>query len=179
MMRYLNIALVYLLFISITGCSGCSQSGRRVSATKKDRVSDSKDHGVLVSDGSRTVVRMVKSGGVYEIPVEINGVPMHFIFDTGASSISISGAEALFLYKQGKLSDEDVVGKQNFIDATGRVSEGTVIKLHSVKLGNKTLYNVSASVVHNMEAPLLFGQSALERFGKISIDYNKGIIIFE
>lgn len=104
---------------------------------------------------------------------------MNFIFDTGASIISISATEAMFLYKQGTLKEEDFIGNVNFQDATGAISEGTIIRLKSVKIGNKTLENVRASVVHNNEAPLLFGQSALAEFGKISIDYKKNEITFE
>ena len=39
-----------------------------------------------------------------------------------------------------------------------------------IKLTIKTLENIKASIVHNMEAPLLLGQTVLEGFGKISID---------
>ena len=53
------------------------------------------------------------------------------------------------------------------------------MKLKTVEIGNRTLYNVQASIVHNMQAPLLLGQSALNKFGKISIDYNKNEITFE
>ena len=125
------------------------------------------------------IVKMAKQNGVYQIPVNINGFPMYFIFDTGASLISISATEAIFLYKQGKLSSEDVLGKSNFIDANGVVSEGTIIVLRQVKIGNKVLTNVEASVVNNLSAPLLIGQSAMEKFGKISIDYSKNEISFE
>ena len=125
----------------------------------------------------KTSVNMRKEGGVYLVPIEVNGVPMEFIFDTGASIISISAAEAIFLYKQNKLTDDDFLGTQQFIDATGNVSEGTVILLKTVRIGNKTLTNVQASIVHNLEAPLLLGQSALSRFGTISIDYNRNEII--
>ena len=122
---------------------------------------------------------MEKQNGVYRIPVAIKGVPLFFIFDTGAGLISISSTEALFLYKQGKLTSEDIVGKSNFIDTNGDVSEGTIIILRKVKIGNKVLTNVEASVVNNLNAPLLIGQSALEKFGKISIDYGKSEITFE
>ncbi len=122
---------------------------------------------------------MQKYGGVYQIPVEVNNVKMYFIFDTGASTISISETESIFLYKQGSLEDEDFIGTSNFVDANGDISEGTIINLKSVKIGNKTLYNIRASVVHNLNAPLLFGQSALEKFGKISIDNHKGEITFD
>jgi aspartyl protease family protein len=122
---------------------------------------------------------MNKSNGVYEIPTEINGIPMHFIFDTGAGLISISVTEASFLYKQGRLKDSDFVGTAKFSDANGDISEGTIILLSTVKIGNRTLRNVEASVVNNLGAPLLMGQSALEKFGKISIDYARGEISFE
>lgn len=40
-------------------------------------------------------------------------------------------------------------------------------------------YDVEASVVHNLEAPLLLGQSALSKFGKLTIDYNENKIVFD
>ena len=132
-----------------------------------------------VSSGSKTTIKIEKVNGVYQIPTEINGIPMYFIFDTGASTISISETETMFLYKQGKLFKEDIIGSANFMDANGGISEGTIIVLRNVKIGNKNLKNIKASVVHNSEAPLLFGQSALEQFGKISIDNRKGEISFE
>ena len=128
---------------------------------------------------SQTTIKMEKEGGVYTIPCTVNGIQLKFIFDTGASVISISQTEAMFLYKQGKLTADDIKGTANFSDANGDISEGTIILLSTVKIGNRVLKNIEASVVHNLNAPLLFGQSALEKFGKISIDNNRGEITFE
>lgn len=125
------------------------------------------------------IVKMVPSGGVYYVPIEINSVAMKIIFDTGASSISISETEVLFLWKQGKINGDDILGAVRFQDATGNISEGTRINLKEVKIGNRTINNVEASVVHNLEAPLLLGQSALSKFGKVTIDYKKNEISFE
>lgn len=100
--------------------------------------------------------------GVYYLKVEVNDIPMKFIFDTGASIISISQAEAAFLYKQGTLTDEDFIGNSSFQDANGNVSEGTIARLRKVKVGNIILHDVEASIVPNQRAPLLFGQSALK-----------------
>jgi aspartyl protease family protein len=122
---------------------------------------------------------MTKRSGVYFIPCKINGSEMEFIFDTGASDITMSLTEATFLYKQGTLTDDDFIGTQQYQIANGEIEEGTVVKLKTVEIGNRTLYNVQASVVHNLQAPLLLGQSALNKFGKISIDYNNGEITFE
>ncbi len=171
--------LIFILIIILPGCSGCSKSGHRDAHIANDRRSGNENPSNDRISGRRTVVKMQKNNSVYEIPTEINGIPMHFIFDTGAGLISISATEANFLYKQGTLTDADVVGSANFIDANGDISEGTIITLKTVKIGDKTLRDVEASVVHNLSAPLLMGQSALEKFGRISIDYGRGEISFE
>lgn len=111
-----------------------------------------------------------RNGGTFEIPCSINGLPLQMIFDTGASDISISSVEANFMLKNGYLSDRDVKGKQYYRIADGQISEGTVITLREVKIGEAVLKNVDASVVKSQQAPLLLGQSALERLGKITID---------
>lgn len=133
----------------------------------------------IVENIESSTIKMIPVNGVYQIPVLINGVQMSFIFDTGASIISISATEALFLLKQGKLTKEDIIGTENFSDANGDISEGTIIMLKSVKIGKNELHNIKASVVLNLSAPLLMGQSALSQFGKISIDNNTKEITFE
>lgn len=117
-------------------------------------------------------------GGVYEVACGVNGLPLKFIFDTGASSVSISSVEASFMLKNGYLSSDDIKGKEYFSTATGEISEGTIIRLKEIKVGDAVLKNVDASVVNNQQAPLLLGQSVLERFGTITIDnINSKLII--
>jgi len=131
-----------------------------------------------VSEGRNSIVKMRKSGGVYHVPCKINGTEMEFIFDTGASDITMSLTEALFLYKQNKLNDSDFIGTQQYQIADGSIHEGMKVVFREVIIGDWILSNVQASIVDNMEAPLLLGQSALSKFGKISIDYNKNEITF-
>jgi clan AA aspartic protease (TIGR02281 family) len=111
-----------------------------------------------------------KPGGTFEIPCDINGLPLQMIFDTGASDVTISSVEANFMLKNGYLSERDVKGKRYYQVANGQLSEGTVITLREVKVGDAVLRNVDASVVNSQKAPLLLGQSAMERFGTITID---------
>ena len=124
-------------------------------------------------------IKFNTDGGVLTIPIQINGEEMHFIFDTGASLISISNTEAGRLYHKGKLTESDFIGKSNFINANGDISEGTIVNLKSVVIGNRKLNNVQACIMYGQNAPLLLGQSALQKFGKVSIDYNMNEIIFE
>lgn len=174
---------IFLIFLVLLGCkrpqrahdattqsNNNSHSNRETEVTQKPENRDWKN---------TTTVKMSEYGGVYEIPIKINGTEMDIIFDTGASSISISETELYFLIKQGKISKEDFLGKAKFTDATGNVSEGTRINLKSVKIGNREVYNVEASVVPNMTAPLLLGQTALRKFGNFSINYQTNTIRFE
>ena len=116
-------------------------------------------------------VQMTKMySGIYEVACTINGLPLKFVFDTGASSVTISSVEAAFMLKNGYLTSDDIKGKEYFSTATGDIHEGTIIKLKEIKIGDAVLKNVEASVVQNQQAPLLLGQSVLESFGTITID---------
>ena len=133
--------------------------------SKVGRKADS-DEGKVVSQ-----VDMKKMyGGTYEVACSVNGLPLKMIFDTGAADVTISSVEANFMLKNGYLSDGDIKGKRNYITASGDIHEGTVLRLKEVKLGDAVLKNIEASVVHSQKAPLLLGQSVLEKFGTITID---------
>ena len=116
--------------------------------------------------------------GLYEIPCTINELPLKFFFDTGASTVTISSVEANFMLKNGYLKSDDIKGKEYYSVATGEIHEGTTIRLREIKIGDAILRNVDASVVHNQQAPLLLGQTVLERFGTVTIDnINSKLII--
>lgn len=132
----------------------------------------------VYEENNRNVLKMEVQNGVRYVWIEINGIKLRFIFDTGASSICISSAEAVVLVRQGLLQEEDFIGSEFFQDATGRISEGTKINLREVKIGNIVLENIEATVIDNVNAPLLLGQTVFERFGKIEIDNENNEIIF-
>lgn len=167
--------LSIVLFVSCAHKSGhksnAYDSGRSTNNTEQTNSSERKVKG-------HTKVRMEKAGGVYLVPIKVNGLDLKFIFDTGASSICLSSAEALVMLRQGQITQDDFVGQQQFQDATGGISVGTIIRLHTVEIGGIILRNVEANVVDNIQAPLLLGQTALSKFGKVTIDYNKNIIEF-
>lgn len=130
------------------------------------KVEEKKDGDNVVSE-----IEMKKMySGTYEIPCQVNGLPLKMIFDTGASDVTISSVEASFMFKNGYLSGKDVKGKTHYMTASGDIHEGTVLKLKEVRLGDAVLRNIEASVVGNQKAPLLLGQSVLEKFGTITID---------
>lgn len=175
-----------LVLSQLAGCSGCSRSGSHQPRRPKrkpapDTVSTRATAPPVlkqIGDGP-TEVAMEKRNGVYVVPVTINGQPMHFILDTGASLISMSTTEAEALYKQGTITSRDIIGQSQFQDANGDISPGSIVRLRSVQIGDRVLENVRANVVGNTKAPLLLGQSALSKFGRISLDYRRNVVTFD
>lgn len=123
-----------------------------------------------------TEVPFTRSGGVTKVKCEINGLPLHFVFDTGASDVSLSRVEATFMFKNNYISPEDIIGKARYIDANGDISIGTVINIRKVSFAGLDLENVRVSVVDSNKAPLLLGQSVLSRLGKVEIDYEESVL---
>lgn len=121
-------------------------------------------------------VPFVKEGGVCKVKCSINSLPLHFIFDTGASDVSISSVEATFMLKNDYLSVSDILGRRNYMTADGNITEGTVVNLRELKLGNIHLNDIKASVVKNQSAPLLLGQSVFSKLGKIEIDNERKVL---
>lgn len=174
--RYILISLcLSISSVCLFGsCAHKSGHGKRKATTSlsvQTNISEEK-----VSGSTR--VKMTQENGVYYVPVEVNGLNLRFVFDTGASAISISSAEVAVMVRQGLITNDDVLGKSQMMDANGNVNEGAIVNLKTVKIGELTLHNIKASVVDNIQAPLLFGQTALSKFGRVSIDYDKGYIEF-
>ena len=111
-----------------------------------------------------------KENGITKVKCTINGLPLYFVFDTGAADVTMSMVEANFMLKNDYIKPSDIVGSARYMDANGDITEGTVVNLRNVNFGGLELENVRASVVRNQKAPLLLGQSVLGRLGKIEID---------
>ena len=122
-------------------------------------------------------VKMIKQGGVYEIPCSVNGLKLYFIFDTGSSVVSISLTEAVLMHKYGYLASSDLTGSSYSQLADGNIIKNTTITLRELDIGGIKLYNVKASIVHSLHAPLLLGQSAIKKLGKIELNGDTLLIL--
>ena len=143
---------------------------------KKHQQEIAEDNDETVYESKTEEVPFTKEGNVCKLKCTINNLPLHFIFDTGASNVSISSVEATFMLKNDYLSASDIIGRQNYMTADGNIIEGTVINLRDVKLGNIHLNDIKASVVKNQSAPLLLGQSVFSKLGKIEIDNDNKVL---
>jgi aspartyl protease family protein len=116
--------------------------------------------------GSGAVTLDRASDGHFYADVRVNGTPVKFMIDTGASGIALTREDAR---RAGvALSSMDqVVGS----GASGEVT-GQFVTLSRVNLGTKEVRGVEAAVLNGGTQSLL-GQSFLSQFGSISIERNK------
>ncbi|MCL2860766.1 MAG: retroviral-like aspartic protease family protein [Oscillospiraceae bacterium] len=135
---------------------------------------------VASSSTSSNNIKLQKIGGVYEVPVELNGVlKINFIFDSGASDVSISPDVAATLVRTGTIRDSDWLPGAYYSFADGSTAKSARFKLRSLKIGNKTVYDVTCGIANSLEAPMLLGQSVLSKFGKYSFDYRTETLTIE
>ena len=113
--------------------------------------------GGAAARGSK-IVLTAGTGGHFLTGGSINGRPVQFLVDTGATSVSMGVADADRLgidYLRGQL-------------ARGQTANGSVtaylVKLNSVKVGEVEVFDVDASVLPVSSGPVLLGNSFLNRF---------------
>jgi len=122
---------------------------------------------------AQTIIQMVDYYGVYTIPCEVNGMKSRMIFDTGASKVSLSRSFCEILLDNDYISMSDFTGTGGMLTADGRIVDYAELLLRSVKIGEITLHDVPAVVVNSQDAPMLFGQSAIQMLGEVSIKGDK------
>lgn len=125
---------------------------------------------------SQKIILMEEDGGVYRISCSVNGAKMKMVFDTGASNVSLSMSIAKYLIDNNFIKKEDIIGKGRALIADGSSVETYRLILRDIEIDGLHLYNVEAMISSSQDAPLLLGQSAIQKLGKISIEGNRLII---
>jgi clan AA aspartic protease (TIGR02281 family) len=122
-------------------------------------------------------VLLKKNGGIFVVPVEINGaITLEFAVDSGASTVTIPTNVYNTLVRTGTINDSDIIGQGTILLADGSKSKLPVFRTRSLKVGDKTIKNVIAAVLPS-GGQLLLGQSFLARFKSWSLDNTKHVLL--
>jgi clan AA aspartic protease (TIGR02281 family) len=123
------------------------------------------------------MIAMENLGGVYQVPIRINDtITLDAIVDSGATDVGVPADVVLTLIRSKTISSEDFIGTQTYMLADGSKVPSQRFTIKSLKVGNKTLENVVASIV-SVNAQILLGQSFLSRFSSWSIDNKEHTLI--
>jgi predicted aspartyl protease len=139
----------------------------------KRRMEISKKLGEDFAAPKTAPVALKKDGGIFVVPVEINGtITLDFGVDSGAADVNVPADVFSTLTRTGTINNSDIIGQQTNVMADGRTSQSLTFMIRSLKVANKVVGNVKASVTP-ARADLLLGQSFLGRFKSWSIDNTK------
>ena len=124
-------------------------------------------------------VTVRKNGGIFVVPVEINGaITLEFGVDSGAADVSIPLDVLSTLKRTGTLKDSDIIGRSTYVLADGSKSQSVTFIIRSLKVGDRVVENVTGSVAPS-GGTLLLGQSFLGRFKTWSIDNKTQKLVLE
>jgi clan AA aspartic protease (TIGR02281 family) len=122
-------------------------------------------------------VPVTADGGVFSLPVQINGVlQMDLVLDTGAAYVMIPADVALTLKRTGTLNTGEADEIKEFALADGSVIKQRRVVLRSLQIGPARLCEVQA-IVGGLKSPLLLGQSALRRLEPWQLDTRNGRLL--
>jgi predicted aspartyl protease len=80
------------------------------------------------------------------------------------------------LAKAGVLTDADLGREVSFRMANGSKSTQQLVRLASITIGGRTVYNVAASIAPPGSPPLL-GQDFLRHFRSYTIDNSRAVLV--
>jgi hypothetical protein len=121
-------------------------------------------------------IPLIKMGGTYRLPVEVNGIlTLPFMLDPGASDVTIPADVALTLYRMGTIKDTDFLPGRMYTLADGATLRSTRFVLRSLKIGQRRMTNIPASIGRVL-SPLLLGQSFLERLGSWEMESQRQVL---
>lgn len=178
-----------LLVVLLLGAASCAKEKKALpfydTDTDTESISDTgdidstNDEYEIMGGESEVSVPFIEKGSIKYVKVSINGQPFDMIFDTGCSGTLISVAEANYLYQNGCLTNEDILGTALSKIADGSIVENMVLNLKEVIIDGKILFqNVNATVSANTTAPLLLGNEVLNRVPTYEIDNENKVINF-
>lgn len=118
-----------------------------------------------------TLLLRASEGGHFYVEAHVNGVPVNFMIDTGASDVMLSKDDA----ERVGLNPETLNYTRTYSTANG-ISKGAPIRLKHLSLGRFDLYDFPASVNGGQMSGSLLGMSALNRLGGLKVEGDEMII---
>ena len=164
------LAMVVVVAIGFASLQGVERSERRV-ATAATKHSAMRERHRSRDEADLEYVVEARPGGHYLIEAMVNGAPVDFLVDTGASDIVLTLEDAERL----GLQPETLRFTQRFATANGEV-RGAPVVLREIRIGQFSLFDVPASV---NEAPLrvsLLGMSFLEQLNGYAVENGRLIL---
>lgn len=132
---------------------------------------------IFAASASAVEIPLEKQGGVYTLPVRINGViTLNFVLDSGASEVSIPADVASTLVRTGTIKEGDFLPGKVYSLADGSTLKSPRFLIRELEFGGIKISNVPGSV-SPPAGELLLGQSLLERLDSWALDNRRHVLV--
>jgi clan AA aspartic protease (TIGR02281 family) len=118
------------------------------------------------------------AGGMIQLQAVVDGVPMEFALDSGASGVSIPQEAFDRLQREGRITEADYRHQVDVTLANGQHERVRVYMLHQISIGGRTLFGLEC-LIGKPGSSYLLGENVLQQFGSVTIDNRRGILRLE
>jgi clan AA aspartic protease (TIGR02281 family) len=174
------LAMAIVVAIGFSSLQGSDRPEREV-VTATAKKSERPHRGYLQDEGDREDERdpegdleyVVEAGpgGHYLVEALVNGAPVTFLVDTGASDIVLTLDDA----RRIGLEPRTLAFTQRFSTANGEV-RGAPVVLREIRIGQLSLFDVTASVNEAALEVSLLGMSFLEQLSGYQVERGRLIL---
>ncbi len=120
---------------------------------------------------SQTKIIVKNEDGLLLIPCKANGLQACFIFSEEESENLVSQKQAMYMFRNEFFRKTDIIGVPRY-DSTDEESlaEGVVLTLKDFQFAGLKIANIKCTIVKDMDAPFLIGNSTIATLGESKFD---------
>ena len=113
------------------------------------------------------------------LPCIVNERTMDIVLDEQGQGLIFSVDKALEMLKNGAISKIDFSGDPDKILANGSIQDKSVFIVAEIRLANKSIFDVEATVSQKAKVPVSMSETVLKKFGAYALDKEKKKVIFK
>lgn len=120
---------------------------------------------------SQTKIIVKNEDGLLLVPCKANGLQACFIFSEEESENLVSQKQAMYMFRNEFFRKPDINGVPRYeTEDEENLSEGVVLTLKDFQFAGLKIANIKCTIVKDMDAPFLIGNSTIATLGESKFD---------
>jgi hypothetical protein len=125
----------------------------------------------------QVLISVKNENGAYKIPIKINGFDITLNYKEDETGIVLSVTETQYMLKNGFLANSDFKHTTELVSVSENTETKTSLNIRLLQLEEVATRDVEARVVLSLDEPPVIGKAVLSKFGKVSYDIDRNLIV--